>query len=197
VGDAAVGGAGGVWTLADGTRLRVRPLAPGDRDWIARGVTQLSEESRYTRFLAPVRSLAPSALRRLVDTVDGDRHVALVVFEAPPTGPEAPIGVARFVRLATDPACAEVAVTVIDRHQGKGVATLLVDLLAARACAVGVTSFSATMASSNVASARLLAHLGEVERRESLGYGVTEVIVGLPCTAGRAVPGHHHHAATG
>lgn len=173
-----------VRTLGDGTRLRIRPLRRQDRDWIARGVPLLSERSRYARFLTPVRSLSPSALRRLVDTVDGERHVALVVFEAPLTGPDAPIGVARFVRLATDPTTAEVAVTVIDRHQGKGVASLLVQLLVQRACAVGVTTFSATMASTNAASQRLLIGLGQVLRRESVGYGVTEVVVALPCAAG-------------
>jgi len=168
-------------TLADGTRVRIRPLVGADRDWISRGVQELSEESRYSRFLAPVRQLSPSALSRLVDSVDGDRHVALVVFEVPVTGPDAPIGVARFVRLATDPWCAEVAVTVIDRHQGKGLATVLCGLLVERACELGVGCFSATMNSSNEASQRLLLQLGQVSRRESLGYGVTEVVVVLPC----------------
>lgn len=169
-------------TLRDGTRVRVRPLVPADREWLALGVQELSEQARYSRFLAPVRTLSASVLRRLVDTVDNERHVALVVLEAPETGPEAPVGVARYVRLATDATCAEVAVTVVDRHQGKGLGSLLCDLLVQRACETGVGCFSATMASTNRASQRLLLRLGTVLRRESVGYGVTEVVVALRCT---------------
>lgn len=179
----AMGPAGGVRTLRDGTRVRVRPLVVGDRDWFARGVRELSESARYSRFLAPVGELSPAALRRLVDSVDGERHVALVGLEVPATGPEAPVAVARFVLLATDPGCAEVAVTVIDRHQGKGLASVLVDLLAERACRTGVVCFSATMSSSNTASLRLLQRLGDVVRREAVGHGVTEVVVDLDCAA--------------
>jgi RimJ/RimL family protein N-acetyltransferase len=176
-----VTGRGGLLTLRDGARVRVRPLVPADRDWIMRGFAMLSEESRYNRFLAPVRTLSPRVLRRLVDTVDGDRHVALVMFEVPQTGPEAPIGVARFVRLAGEPECAEVAVTIVDRHQGKGAGTVLVDALVDRACRVGVACFSATMASGNLASERLLTRVGDVARREYVGNGVTEVVVTLRC----------------
>ena len=47
------------------------------------------------------------------------------------------IGVARYVRNPTHPETAEVAVTVIDEWQGRGLGTLLLEVLGQRARAEG------------------------------------------------------------
>jgi GNAT superfamily N-acetyltransferase len=116
----------------DGTEVRLRPLRRGERDLVARFFEGLSEESRRRRFLQPTPRLPEAMLRHLVD-VDGRRHVALVA-EA---GGEV-AGIARFVALPDQPGAAEVAVTVTDRFQGRGIGPLLLGALGRVAVRAGV-----------------------------------------------------------
>ena len=44
-------------TLADGSRLAIRPIEPGDRDLMRAGFERLSPESRYRRFFSPMPEL--------------------------------------------------------------------------------------------------------------------------------------------
>jgi hypothetical protein len=43
--------------LADGSLMTIRPVASGDKSLIAAAFAELSEESRYRRFLTPLREL--------------------------------------------------------------------------------------------------------------------------------------------
>jgi GNAT superfamily N-acetyltransferase len=116
----------------DGTEVHLRPLRRDERDLVAGFFAGLSERSRRRRFLAPMPRLPEWLLRRLVE-VDGRRHVAVV---AEVDG--ACAGIGRFVALPDQPGVAEVAVTVADRFQGRGIGGLLLDALAAAAEGVGV-----------------------------------------------------------
>jgi hypothetical protein len=40
-------------TLRDGSTVLICPIEPEDKETLARGFAALSEDSRYTRFLAP------------------------------------------------------------------------------------------------------------------------------------------------
>jgi GNAT superfamily N-acetyltransferase len=115
--------------LRDGTEIDVRPIRADDKERLAAGFERLSPESRYRRFFSPAASLTPSQLRYLTE-VDHHGHEALLALEA---GTDNGVGVARFVRTGGDPPVAEVAVAVVDDGQGRGVATTLLDDLAARA----------------------------------------------------------------
>src|SRR4051812_16863371 len=134
--------------LRDGARVLVRPIAPDDRAALAAGFARLSPESRFRRFLSPKRQLTEHDLDVLT-RVDHHDHEALVALEAE-TGEG--IGVARFVR--TRPDRAEPAVVVADDWQGRGVGTLLLDLLAERAWEEGIRTFSATLLASERARDR-------------------------------------------
>ena len=63
--------------------------------------------------------------------------MALLLGGAAPKG----IGVARYLRDPTDPAIAEVAVTVMDDHQRRGVGTLLTRALGEVAAERGIHTF--------------------------------------------------------
>ena len=115
--------------LRDGTRVLIRPIEPEDKGLLLSGFEQLSEQSRYRRFLAPVPKLTESQLTYLTE-VDHDTHEALVAVDA--GQPLRGLGVARYVRLQDHPEIAEAAVTVIDAYQGRGLGTLLLALLARR-----------------------------------------------------------------
>ena len=100
----------------------------------------------------------------------------------PPDGEDRPVGVARLVRYANDPAAADIAVTVADEWQGRGVGTALVDAVLARRPA-GVTELRSLVRAGNVASLSLLARAGEVHSR--MTEGVLEVRVDLSPQPGR------------
>ncbi|MGZ4618659.1 MAG: N-acetyltransferase family protein [Frankiaceae bacterium] len=138
--------------------------------------------SGYT--LPPVR-----LLDRLLDAVDGQRHVAIVAVApaaaspapAPPSWPDrttVPVAITRFVRADDDPTTAHVACTVIDAWHGRGVGTLLIKDLIGRALTLGVTTFTATVDGENRGSLRVLKKAGRVDRWEHAG-GVVEVSIAL------------------
>ena len=106
--------------LRDGAVVHVRAIGPGDEALLEAGFERLSDESRYKRFLHPVKRLGPRELDYLTH-VDHSDHEALLALGA--YGVE-PVGVARYVRLP-DGESAEVAITVVDDWQGKGVGTVL------------------------------------------------------------------------
>lgn len=125
--------------LAGGLLVRLRPIVPGDREELARGYAQLSEESRVRRFLAAPSHLTEEMLEYLTE-VDYRDHFALVALAVEEPG-EPGIGVARYVRLEQEPDTAEAAVTVLDDYQGRGVATVLMEALAVTAVENGIRRF--------------------------------------------------------
>lgn len=144
--------------LRDGSRIMVRPGLPSDRAALERAFARLSPESRYRRFLIATPRLDERMLRQLM-AVDHHDHEAIAAFEEA-TGEG--IGVARYVRDPERPEAAEAAVTVIDDWQGRGVGTILLELLAARARAQGITTFTALVLASNREMLELLGTLGPV-----------------------------------
>ena len=125
--------------LADGLRVLVRPLAPADRAELASGYRQLSSRSRHTRFFVPPDELSDADLDYLT-RLDYHDHYTLAAFALDEPG-QPGIGVARYVRERDRPAVAEVAVTVLDAYQRRGLGTLLVRLLAPIAASNGVAAF--------------------------------------------------------
>ena len=99
-----------VLTLADGTRLRLRPLGSDDRDGVAALFVRLSPESRYRRFLSPKRELTPRELAYLTD-IDHLHHEALAAVDQ---RDDSIVGVGRYVHIADRPGVADLAVEVTD-----------------------------------------------------------------------------------
>jgi GNAT superfamily N-acetyltransferase len=169
--------------LRDGTPAWVLPLLPGDRDRLVEAFEQLSPESRRQRFLSPVSHLSESMLQHLVDEVDGRDHVALVLAAETEPGVFEPVGIGRMVRYGDLPQAADLAVTVRDEWQGRGVATALLPVLVSQRPA-GVTHVLTEVASDNPASLAMLRRLGPT-RVHDTGLGVYDVEVDL---TGRGEP---------
>jgi GNAT superfamily N-acetyltransferase len=124
--------------LRDGATIILRPIRAADRDQLLDGFERLSPESRYRRFLMTVEDLPERIVRSLTE-VDHHDHEAVVALD-PVSGHG--IGVARFVRRPDRPEVAEAAVTVADDWQRRGVGTLLLEALAARARDEGIVTFT-------------------------------------------------------
>ena len=156
--------------LRDGSRIRVRQGSRSDRDLLLRGFDRLSEESRYRRFLGPTPELRDEMLRFLLD-VDHHDHEAIVAVEDE-TGDG--LGVARYVRLGDETDVAELAITVVDDWQHRGLGTLLLEVIGARAREEGITTFSALMLATNREMLEILEHAGPMEIVDS-GSGTVQV----------------------
>lgn len=172
--------------LRDGTPAMVWPLLPEDREGLRVAYARLSDRSKYHRFLSDVDVLSEPLLRLFVDSVDGVEHVALLLVALPEDGPEEAVGVGRIVRHPDAPDAADVAVTVGDAWQGRGVATaLLAELVRRRP--LGVRRVVTNVATDNPASIAMLARLGRLYTTGVSG-GVYDVGVDLPSGGGPPVP---------
>ncbi|MCU7845658.1 MAG: GNAT family N-acetyltransferase [Candidatus Thiodiazotropha sp. (ex Monitilora ramsayi)] len=127
--------------LSDGQQIRLRLVLPSDKRSMQRAFTELSASSRHKRFFAAKASLSEADLRYFTET-DGYDHFAIVAVELDESGKEGKgLGIARSIRLPGDVACAEVAITVIDRMQGQGIGHLLLERLVDAALERGIARF--------------------------------------------------------
>jgi GNAT superfamily N-acetyltransferase len=169
-------------TLRDGTPALIWPLLDTDRDLLQQGYAELSAASRRSRFLTELPELSEALLRSLVDDVDGSDHVAVVLTVLPPDGGARPIGVARLVRDPQQSTTADVAVTVLDAWQGRGVgAALLAAVLTRRPADIAV--LRTTVAAENRSSLAMLARAGRMTTRREGGGVLTVEVADLPPAA--------------
>jgi RimJ/RimL family protein N-acetyltransferase len=161
--------------LRDGSAVLIRPVRPEDARLLEDGFAGLSDRSRRMRFLGPKAGLSAAELRYLTD-VDHRDHEALGALDHARGGG---VGIARYVRDREDPYAAEIAVTVIDGWQGRGLGTELLARLSERACQEGIRRFTAAVAADNAPMTGLLRNLGaDVVGRE---FGTLEYEMALAC----------------
>ena len=153
--------------LGEGTLVSLRPFRPGDGGLLVAGFARMSPQSRYRRFLTPVPRLTDSMLAFLTSVDDANHHAWGAMVDEPDG--EFGAGVVRWVRSKADPAVADMAVTVIDDYQGRGLGGLLLDVAVLDAFAFGVDRFEGTVLSENVASRRMLARGGATFRPDGGG----------------------------
>jgi RimJ/RimL family protein N-acetyltransferase len=166
-------------TLRDGTAVLLRQIRPRDRDQLAAGVRALSPASRYLRFHEDLAELTTEQLSYLTE-VDHVDHEAIVAIDL--DRPDHPgIGVARFIRDPFEREVAEAAVTVADRYQGRGAATLLLGALAARGRQEDIEVFRHHVLARNEAMLEVFDHLGAT--RELLAGGLWRIDLELPTRA--------------
>jgi GNAT superfamily N-acetyltransferase len=145
----------------DGTDLLVRPIAIGDVERLDRLFTRLSPQSVHFRFFSPISRPPRAALLHLAH-VDHERRDALVALD----GDEI-VAVARYdARIGNGRSGnqmpsnqAEIAITVEDAWQHRGVGGRLARRLAARATDRGYDVFVATMLPDNRAALGLVRKL--------------------------------------
>jgi len=156
-------------TLRDGSIAELRPIHPDDRVLLAEGLSQMSIESRFARFGTGVDHLTDAELDYLTN-ID---HVAHVAWGAVIDGE--PAGVGRYIRYS-DPVCADIAVTVVDKFQGRGLGRALFDALIASARANQVDELCFAVQPFNEAVRRMLAGVeANLDETEGLVQGRIDV----------------------
>jgi acyl-CoA synthetase (NDP forming)/RimJ/RimL family protein N-acetyltransferase len=168
--------------LRDGGTAHVRPIRPGDADRLIRFYAKLSDETKYYRFFMPYPELSQRDVERFTH-VDHDSRAALVAL----IGDEM-IGLVHYEGMdepgqaARDQlAIAEVAFLVGDAHQGRGLASVLLEHLAAAATERGIARFAADVLPANHKMINVFRDAGY---RQTTGFedGVVHLVIDLAPT---------------
>ncbi|MFD4634062.1 GNAT family N-acetyltransferase [Streptomyces sp. NPDC058284] len=168
--------------LRDGGTARIRPITAEDADRLISFYEQVSDESKYYRFFAPYPRLSAKDVHRFThhDQVDRVGLAATVGGEF--------IATVRYDRIdergmaASAPADeAEVAFLVQDAHQGRGVASTLLEHIAAVARERGIRRFAAEVLPANTKMIKVFTDAGYQQKR-SFEDGVVRLEFGLEPT---------------
>jgi GNAT superfamily N-acetyltransferase len=175
-----------MFSLPDGTRVRLRPVIPDDKQAFRDGFERLSPTSRYQRFLSPIDELSEEMLRYLTE-IDYVDHFAWLAWLPDERG-EPGAGVARYVRLRDEPDVGEAAVTVVDEWQGRGLGTLLLDALGAAAMENGIRTIRGYVLAENRKMREVLEAAGAQVSHDSPGLLRAEVDVAARAEQLRGTP---------
>ena len=162
--------------LVDGRRVRLREIRQDDLNEVRQAFDRLSAESRYMRFMSPMKQLSP---RMLEDTVhlQQERDLALVAESDAPAGIDIVAGARCYVQ--ADGETCEFAVTVADEWRRVGLASRLMRaLIEAAARARGLKHMEDYVLSVNQGMLDLALRLGFAARMDP--HDATVMIVRLP-----------------
>ncbi|WP_031037688.1 bifunctional GNAT family N-acetyltransferase/acetate--CoA ligase family protein [Streptomyces sp. NRRL F-5650] len=168
--------------LRDGGTARIRPITVDDAERLVSFYEQVSDESKYYRFFAPYPRLSAKDVHRFThhDFVDRVGLAATIGGEF--------IATVRYDRIgpggtpAAAPADeAEVAFLVQDAHQGRGVASALLEHIAAVARERGIRRFAAEVLPANTKMIKVFMDAGYTQKR-SFEDGVVRLEFGLEPT---------------
>ncbi|AZK96928.1 bifunctional GNAT family N-acetyltransferase/acetate--CoA ligase family protein [Streptomyces tsukubensis] len=169
--------------LRDGATARIRPITAADGDRLVSFYEQVSDESKYYRFFAPYPHLSAKDVHRFThhDFVDrvglavtvGGEFIATVRYDR----------IDRTGRPASAPADgAEVAFLVQDAHQGRGIASTMLEHIAAVARERGIRRFAAEVLPANNKMIKVFRDAGYTQRR-SFEDGTVHLTLDLEPTA--------------
>jgi len=136
------------WTLADGSRLTLRHIAPADAAIEQAFVHGLSRQSSYLRFHGTITDLSKKDLEKFTNP-DPRNAVALIVLHSGETSEEE-IGVARYA-IDPDGVSGEFAIVVADAWQKRGIGTRLMNALIRHLQGSAVKRISGYVLKSNTA----------------------------------------------
>jgi ribosomal protein S18 acetylase RimI-like enzyme len=136
---------------------------------------RLSPESIRRRFSSPRRELSDLELHRLT-AMDGWNQYAIGACGRAADGTLEGIGIARYARLPGDDAAAEIAVTVVDAFQHRGIGLALLERIVEAATARGIRRLDAMVLPENRPVIGLLRRLAPWARwRPDEGQLIAEI----------------------
>ncbi len=160
------------WQLADGTDITIRPIRPEDAELVQKFVRELSEESRYFRFMNSMQELTETMLVRFTQ-IDYSREMALIAVTGE-QGKEIELGVARYATNPDGGSC-EFALVVADNITGKGLGQKLMVSLMEAARSKGLETIEGEVLSNNHNMLKLMSRLGFTSKISEEDHGIMKV----------------------
>jgi acetyltransferase len=160
--------------MRDGTEVAIRSIRAEDAAMLQAFFRRLSARSRRFRFFSATVDVSPQDLNRLV-RVDPCRGVALVAL-APRSAQPTIIAEARCV--VDRESSAEFAIAVADEFQRKGLGTMLLETLLARAARTGIRRLVGEILAENYPMLNFVRRLGFRIRTNALD--ATTLIASTP-----------------
>ena len=139
--------------LIDGGTAHIRPIRADDLEQLRALHGRLSPQSIYFRFFSPIPKVPEAQLHRLAEVDYRDRFALVAELDGQV------VAVARYDRLE-DKTAAEVAFVVEDHQQRRGLATVMLEHLAAVARSNGIERFDAETLPDNRAMMDVFRHAG-------------------------------------
>lgn len=163
-----------LFELADHTWVRLAHVGPADRQRLLNGFRQLSTASNIRRFHSFRKDFSARELDYLLQ-VDQVHHLAIGALDEnwrQDTG----IGLARCIGSKDEPDTAEVAITIIDKYQGRGLGRLLYTVLQNQARQSGYRYLRNIVGKDNRPMLHLLKDLGAIPVTET-GNSIELVLI--------------------
>jgi acetyltransferase len=150
------------WQLSDGSNIVIRPIRPEDAELEQAFVRELSEESRYFRFMNSIQELSPAMLVRFTQ-IDYSREIALLAVKEThghkTDQKELEVGVALYATNPDGESC-EFAIVIADNMHGKGLGSKLMTVLMDAARERGLKVMQGEVLSQNNHMLKLMKNLG-------------------------------------
>lgn len=145
------------WQRTDGTDVVIRPIRPEDAELTQEFVRNLSEESRYFRYMNSFQELSESMLVRFTQ-IDYSREMALIAV-LNEQEKEVELGVTRYAINPDGESC-EFALVVADNMRGTGLGLKLMVALMDAARSKGLKVMEGEVLKNNVSMLKLMKRLG-------------------------------------
>jgi acetyltransferase len=145
------------WQLADGTDITIRPIRPEDAELDQRFIRDLSEESKYFRFMNVMQELPETTLASLTQ-IDYSKEMALIAVTQE-QDKESALGVARY-SIDPDGISCKFALVVADNVTGKGLGQKLMVSLMEVARRQGLKKIEGEVLNDNHKMLKLMNRLG-------------------------------------
>jgi acetyltransferase len=145
------------WQSTDGSNVVIRPIRPEDAELTQEFVRNLSEESRYFRYMNSFHELSEAMLVRFTQ-IDYSREMALIAVRTEQEK-EVELGVTRYAINPDGESC-EFALVVADGMRGTGLGLRLMVALMDAARSKGLKIMEGEVLKNNASMLKLMKRLG-------------------------------------
>ena len=159
--------------LSDGTTIEIRAARPDDFDAVRDMHAKMSEDNLYLRFFSMSPLVAEQEARRICREPGPDHAALLAVLDGEV------VGCGTYEHYGAGTPSAEVAFTVADDLQNRGIGMLLLEHLVSLGRGRDIRAFTAETLSENAAMLRVFADAG-LQAQRSLVDGVYDFTFPLP-----------------
>ncbi|RME95823.1 MAG: GNAT family N-acetyltransferase [Bacteroidetes bacterium] len=159
--------------LPDGTLVQLRPIHPLDGGRATAFRSTLSDESMWARFHGYIPAISAKLIKRLTQ-IDYQQEMAIIA-ELPHEEEKEIIAVARIVAIPEREQAAEFAIIIADRWQGRGLGSLLTDLMIRIARDLHFSTLYAYVTSRNMPMLEILRRRGFTLDKEDETTVVTKL----------------------